>query len=78
MNNWLMKKRMEKGFTQKDLSQKVHVSREYISMLENGERKPSVNVAKKIAKELDFKWEIFFNQESNDTLINEPLINRAS
>lgn len=78
MNNWLMEKRIEKGFTQKDLGEKVNVSREYISMLENGERKPSVNVAKKIAKELDFKWEIFFNQDSNDVLINESLINKAS
>lgn len=71
MNNWLVEKRRAKGFTQRDLSKKINVSREYISMLENGDRTPSVAVAKKISKELDFAWENFFNQKSNESLINK-------
>lgn len=47
MNNWLVEKRMAKGFTQRDLSERISVSREYISMIENGDRTPSVAVAKK-------------------------------
>ena len=71
INNWLVEKRRAKGFTQRDLSKKINVSREYISMLENGDRTPSVAVAKKISKELDFAWENFFNQKSNESLINK-------
>lgn len=53
--------RIKKNLSQQALSEKVGVSREYISMIENGERTPSVDVAKKIAQELGVSWVIFFN-----------------
>ncbi len=34
-------------------------------MVENGDRRPSVDVAKAIAKVLDIDWTIFFESESN-------------
>lgn len=39
--------------TQKELAEKVEVSREYISAIENGRYNPSLNLLKKIAKALN-------------------------
>ena len=61
MNDWMAQTRIKKNLSQQALSEKVGVSREYISMIENGERTPSVDVAKKIAQELGVSWVIFFN-----------------
>ena len=54
------KLRKEKGLRQFDVAQYCGVSVQYIWMIENGERKPSVKVAKRIASVLDFDWTEFF------------------
>ncbi|MBU5669575.1 helix-turn-helix transcriptional regulator [Peptoniphilus sp. MSJ-1] len=41
--------RLEKGMSQSELSKAVGVSPKYISFLENGERTPSLRIAKRIA-----------------------------
>lgn len=44
--------RIKTGLTQLELAIKVNVTREYISLLENGHYNPSFDLLEKIAKEL--------------------------
>ena len=45
--------RIERGLTQAQVAQKVGVTKNYITMLERGQRKnPSLDIVKKIAKAL--------------------------
>ena len=48
--------------TQEQLAQYVGVSQSSIVQLENGNRKPSVKVAKRIASILGFDWTDFFKE----------------
>ncbi len=52
--------REKKGITQQELAEKLNISGGYISLLESGARRPSVELAKKIAKILDIEWTSFF------------------
>lgn len=53
----MREKRKEKGLTQKDLAGRVGVSQRMLSFIENGERKPTPDVAERIARELDWTHE---------------------
>lgn len=53
--------RLKKGLTQKQLADKVGVSRTTITLIENGINKPSVQVAKLLGKILKVNWTIFFD-----------------
>lgn len=46
--------------TQQEVADKSKIERSYYTMIENGNRKPSVEVAKRIAKTMNFNWTIFF------------------
>ena len=52
--------RIKKGVRQVELAAETGTTVQYIWMIENGERKPSVKVAKRIAKVLGFDWTLFF------------------
>ncbi|WP_234710264.1 helix-turn-helix transcriptional regulator [Bacillus mycoides] len=52
--------RKEKGITQKKLSLEVGITRAYLSNLENGKHKPSLEVALKIAETLESTVEKIF------------------
>jgi putative transcriptional regulator len=67
LRNWLKQLRIQKGLTQLELAQKAEIERSYYTMIENGDRNPSVNVAKKIGTVIDIEWTIFFDTESNET-----------
>lgn len=56
------KLRKKLGLRQADLAAAAEVTTQYIWMLENGERKPSVKVAQKIAAVLGFDWTEFFKE----------------
>lgn len=56
----LRDKRIEKGYTQEKLAQEVGVVRQTISEIERGANKPSISLAQKIAKILEFNWSEFF------------------
>lgn len=58
----IIEARKNKGYTQKQVALLAKVSEEYISLIESGKRKPSVNVAKKIGAILDIQWTIFFEK----------------
>lgn len=55
MRGWLKELREEKGISQKDVAKKIGFTRQYYNMIENGERRPSAEVAQKIAEILDFE-----------------------
>lgn len=52
--------RESSGITQTDLAIKVGVSRQAISLIENGQMKPSIKNAKKISEILKFDWRLFY------------------
>lgn len=61
MRQWLTDVRKEKKISQEEIAQKVGVTRQMISAIENGTT-PSVKTAQKIASVLDFDWTLFFRQ----------------
>lgn len=54
--------RKQRGMTIEQLSNLTGLSKGYISLLENMERRPSVDAAKKIAEVLEFPWFRFFDK----------------
>lgn len=61
---WLKEKREIKGFTHEDVAEHAGISRSYYTLIESGNKTPSVDVAKAIAHVLDFPWTIFFEEIS--------------
>ena len=60
MINNLKQLREDKNMRQYDLAQEAGISRSYYTMIENGKKRPSPKVAKRIAKILNFDWTIFY------------------
>ena len=52
----LKNKREASGLTQEELSRKLGISRQAVSLLENGINKPTVENAKKLGEILGFDW----------------------
>lgn len=61
MREWLIKKREESGLSKSDLAKEVGVQVSVIGKYERGERRPSPEVAQKLAKVLKFKWTKFYS-----------------
>lgn len=59
----LKDKRLKKRLTMRQVCEEVGISEGFYSMLESGERRPSVETAKKIANVLAFDWTLFFPDE---------------
>ena len=59
----LAAKRQQARMSQEDISKKVGISRAGYSNIENGKRRPSVTVAKKIAAVLGFDWTRFYETD---------------
>jgi putative transcriptional regulator len=55
-------KRKEHKLTQTELGQICGVAQRTIAAYESGERRPSVEVAQRIAAELGFPWTDFFEE----------------
>ena len=62
----LRKLRTEKGFSQAELAFRGNFDRNYIGMIERGERNPSLKSLFGIAKALDITLHELFNFECND------------
>lgn len=58
----LAQMRKEKGLTQEQLARSCGVVRQCISNIECGQHKPSVSLAKRIARILKFDWTKFFEE----------------
>ena len=52
--------RIKKKMTRKNLAEQSNISEAYLSMLENGKRKPTIEVINNIAKALKCKPDIIF------------------
>ena len=52
--------RTAKGMTQEQLAKECEVQRTTITMIEIGENKPSVELAKKLGKIFEVAWSDFF------------------
>ncbi|MBO5138715.1 MAG: helix-turn-helix transcriptional regulator [Bacilli bacterium] len=61
--NWLIEFRKEKGLSLIDVAKKADVTQQFYYYIENGERRPSPEVAQKIADILGFNWTIFFEKK---------------
>ncbi|MBX9972109.1 MULTISPECIES: helix-turn-helix transcriptional regulator [Cytobacillus] len=74
MRYWLKKFRSNRKLTQEEVAKLCNISRSFYTQIENGTKTPSVDVAKKIAKTLEFNWVLFFENtcssgEQNDSCI---------
>lgn len=58
----LQQARLSKKLTQKELAELCNIKRSSVAMIETYKYKPSVKVAKKIAKVLDFDWTEFYEE----------------
>lgn len=67
MRVWLAKKRSEKGLKQEEVASLAGIARTTYAMIEQDNRDPSVHVAKRIAKVLDFDWTLFFEDECHES-----------
>lgn len=54
--------RKDAQLTQKALADECGCERSMIGKIENGKIKPSVKLAKKIAKKLGFEWVLFYEE----------------
>lgn len=62
----LMEERKKANFTQREVGKLSGISESYYSMIESGDRKPTVKTAKKIAAALGFDWTLFFDDEKKN------------
>ena len=53
------------NLTQKELGKQIGVTEQFIFYIERGDRRPGVEVAKKLGALLGFDWTLFYPDESN-------------
>ena len=63
MNVWLKMARESRGISQENVASQCAITRQYYNFIENGDRRPSVETAKKIADVLGFPWTRFFEEQ---------------
>ncbi|MDR2202036.1 MAG: helix-turn-helix domain-containing protein [Clostridiales bacterium] len=56
----ISQKLTERGYTKYKLAKVLDVSESYINLIAKGTRRPSPEMAKRIALVLDFDWQVFF------------------
>ena len=59
---WLKSIRVSRGKTQEQVAKQAQMARGAYANIENGERRPSVRVAKRLAAVLGFEWTRFFEE----------------
>jgi putative transcriptional regulator len=65
LRKWLID--IRNGRAQAQIAEAVGISQQMYSAIEVGERRPSVDVAKKIAAVLGFEWTLFYQDENELT-----------
>ena len=63
MKTFLIERRKKSHLTMKEVAEKAGISESHYCLLENGERRPSVETAKRIGEVLGFAWARFFEEE---------------
>ena len=74
MRKWLID--LRKGYSQTQIAEAVGISQQMYSAIELGERRPSVEVAKKIADVFGFDWTRFFEDEDEDGKVEKVIKER--
>jgi transcriptional regulator with XRE-family HTH domain len=59
--------RKKAGLKQKEVANAVGIAISTYSSIETGKRKPSVKAAKRLGNYLGFDWQIFFEEDENET-----------
>ncbi|WP_155286094.1 helix-turn-helix transcriptional regulator [Lacticaseibacillus zhaodongensis] len=67
MRTWLKDLREESGMTQEQVAEQAKLSRPAYTMIENGNRNPSVPVAKRLGAALKVEWTYFFDTDGNES-----------
>lgn len=67
MREWLIQLRKFKQLTQEQVASSSFIHRSYYSQIEGGKRSPSFNVAKNIAKVLEFNPLQFYKEDERNT-----------
>lgn len=67
MRDWLKARRDAMNKTQDEIAELSGITRPAYNMIENGVRRPSVPVAKRIGNAMSIDWTIFFADEGNET-----------
>ncbi len=62
MRTWFKEARELSQISKKDLAEIVSVDPAYISKIEKGQRDPSVILAMKLGKILNFEWQQFYKE----------------
>lgn len=70
MREWLKEYRDKRGLTQEETANLSGISRSYYTHIEQGNKTPTVEVAKNIAKTLKFDWVTFFNYRCSSRELN--------
>jgi len=65
LRKWLIE--LRKGYSQTQIAKAAGITQQMYSFIELGVRRPSVEVAKKIAAVLGFDWTRFFEDEDELT-----------
>lgn len=65
IRDWLKELRVKRKLTQEEVARLSGISRSHYTHIEQGNKTPSVDVAKAIAKTLKFDWVIFFENNSS-------------
>ncbi len=60
MRAWLREARINAGLTLRQLSELVGVSEQSLSYYENGDRRPTPDIAMKLGEQLHFPWTRFY------------------
>jgi putative transcriptional regulator len=63
LRKWLID--LRKGYSQTQIAEAVGITQQMYSAIELGVRRPSVEVAKKIASVMGFNWTRFFEDEDD-------------
>lgn len=63
MRKWLIQLRKEKNLTQQDIADKIGITRQMISAIENGEASPGIKTAKALGAILNFDWTKFYDKQ---------------
>ena len=72
MRDWLKAIRENKGLRQSAVAAAVGISQPSYYNIENGERRPSVETAKKIANTLGFDWQLFYPDDPDESAKGDP------
>lgn len=64
MRNWLKNIREGAELSQDQVAKTADISQQHYSFIENGERRPSPEVAQKLASVLGFDWTRFYNPDA--------------